>query len=364
MLQDKILYIPEDDTTEFSQNQETSQFDNIPDPSETATIQNIPELSEETTNHPKKITKTDDSNTTQIPVHNITQNLVNDQTPNDTIHKTNQDNTSSTLSTLNTLTTQEFQQQQTIQRNYDPPPPSQYSPHAIPHNSPQQGSSNTQITNTVQFQTTTPTTQPEIPILAYTLAQNTQTLNMQPALTTITLPSNPLPNYTTCRHLLRLFRLQTIPTNPLSYSLISTNLNNTQPTITNNNHLNTLNPFSTSQPSNTSRNLLRNTQFQIPKPVSTNIRTNPHINATLTQPITNPPNMSSNVSNIPTYNTSPPSIKPQPTISQPTYITFSTSISDPMKPFDGLDHNYTPEEYLQPTSDHEYKFRHARRMAF
>ena len=64
-------------------------------------------------------------------------------------------------------------------------------------------------------------------------------------------------------------------------------------------------------------------------------------------------------------------------MSHPTYITSSTSISEPIKPFDGLDHNYTPEEYLQhfearvtfslgllPTSDHEYKFWHARRMAF
>ena len=64
-------------------------------------------------------------------------------------------------------------------------------------------------------------------------------------------------------------------------------------------------------------------------------------------------------------------------MSQPTYINSSTSISEPIKPFDGLDHNYTPEEYLQhiearvtfslglqPTSEHEYKFWHARRMAF
>ena len=102
---------------------------------------------------------------------------------------------------------------------------------------------------------------------------------MQPTLTINTLQSNPLPNYTTSRHLSRP-PLQTIPTNPLSYSLFSTNPTIIQPTITNNNHLNTLNPFSTSQSSNTSRNLLQNTQFQIPNPPSTNIRTNPHINAT------------------------------------------------------------------------------------
>ena len=55
----------------------------------------------------------------------------------------------------------------------------------------------------------------------------------------------------------------------------------------------------------------------------------------------------------------------------------SSSISEPIKPFDGLDHKYTPEEYLQhigarftfslglqPTTSHEYKFWHALRMAF
>ena len=67
----------------------------------------------------------------------------------------------------------------------------------------------------------------------------------------------------------------------------------------------------------------------------------------------------------------------QPTIPLPTYIISSTSISEPIKPFDGLDRNYTPEEYiqhiearvtffldLQPTSDYRYKLWHARRMAF
>ena len=35
------------------------------------------------------------------------------------------------------------------------------------------------------------------------------------------------------------------------------------------------------------------------------------------------------------------------TLNTPTYINSATSISEPIKPFDGLDHNYTPEEYLQ-----------------
>ena len=66
-----------------------------------------------------------------------------------------------------------------------------------------------------------------------------------------------------------------------------------------------------------------------------------------TQPSKNPSTISSNVSNIPTYDTVPPSTIPQSTVSQPTYINSSTSISEPIKRFDGLYHNYTPEEYLQ-----------------
>ena len=96
-----------------------------------------------------------------------------------------------------------------------------------------------------------------------------------------------------------------------------------------------------------------------------------------TQPFTNTPNISSSFSNIPTYNTVPPSTIPQSTVSHPTYINCSSSISEPIKLFDGLDHNYTPEELLhhiearvtfslgvQPTSDHEFNFWHARRRAF
>ena len=90
----------------------------MPDPFETATIQNVTEFSEETTNNPQSITITDGSNIIQYPVHNITQTHVNDQTPNDTIHYTNQDNTF-TLYTSNTLTTQELQPQQTTQPNND-----------------------------------------------------------------------------------------------------------------------------------------------------------------------------------------------------------------------------------------------------
>ena len=170
-----VLHPNQDDNTELFQTQEFQHFNTIPDPqqvttmlqnipypSETATIQNISELFDETINNPQSITITNDSNINQLLVHNITQNPINDQTLNDAIQNTNQDNTS-TLSISNTPIIQAFQTQQNSLRNYDPPPfPPQYSTQTTPQNSPQQGSSNTQTTNTVQFQTTTRTTQPNI----------------------------------------------------------------------------------------------------------------------------------------------------------------------------------------------------------
>ena len=68
-------------------------------------------------------------------------------------------------------------------------------------------------------------------------------------------------------------------------------------------------------------------------------------------------------------------LNPQ-TYTTPTFMHSSTSISEPIKPFDGLDHQYTPEEYLQnidarvtfslglqPSNPFEYKYWHAWRMA-
>ena len=93
-----ILHPNQDDTLELFQNQETPEFNiipdpqqitttlqDIPDPSETATIQNVSELSDETTKNRQSIIITNDSNILQTPVYNITQNSINDQTPNDAI---------------------------------------------------------------------------------------------------------------------------------------------------------------------------------------------------------------------------------------------------------------------------------------
>ena len=93
----------------------------------------------------------------------------------------------------------------------------------------------------------------------------------------------------------------------------------------------------------------QNTRSQTSNFASTNIRTIPHIHTTYTQPFTNPQNILPNPSIAPTctYKTVSPSTLPHSTISTPTYFNSSTSISEPIKPFDRLDHSYTPEEYLQ-----------------
>ena len=195
--------------------------------------------------------------------------------------------------------------------------------------------------------------------------------NVQTGLNINTIHSNTPFNYTTSRNFSRP-PLQPILTNPLIRNLKSTYSNHTQQSTTDDNRSNSLNNTSppSSQTSITLPPTLQNSQFQIPNPPSTTIRTNPYFHNTSTTSFTNS-------SNGPTYHTVQPSTKSQNTIPQPTYINSFTSISGPIKPFDGLDHKYTPENSLQniearvtfslglqPNSEHEYKFWHARRMAF
>ena len=110
------------------------------------------------------------------------------------------------MSTFDTAVTQPFQTQQPSPRNYDPLPlPSQYSTQTTPHNSTQQGFSNTNGTNTLQvhsgtvthFQTTTQLRQPILHTYSYTPVQTTQNQNIQPGLTINTLHSNTLSNHNT-----------------------------------------------------------------------------------------------------------------------------------------------------------------------
>ena len=344
----------------------------LPNPSETNTIHNTSELSEETVQNTRSFTITDDSNLLIIPTHTITQNEITNQNQDNTSN-TNPDNTS-VLSTSNTTITHPSHTQILSPRNYNPPSvPPQFSTQINTYNSPQQSSSNThsitQNNNTVHFQTPTPPSSSEIQTLTYTPAQTNSVQTTQPTLNINTIHSNHSSNYTTARQLSRP-PLQPILTNPLSYNLTSTNPSHTQQSQINYNPHNQLNTLSSQHTSNTITPTLQTSQFHIPNPPSTTIRTNPHLHSTSTTSLPN-------ISNNPTYNTTPPSTMSHNTMSHPTYINSSTSISEPIKPFDGLDHNYTPEEYLQhieahvtfslglqPTLEHDYKFWHARRMAF
>ena len=122
-------------------------------PSETATIQNASEISEETVQtvqNTQSLTITNDSNHIQVPTHNITQDETNNQNQDNTL-STTQDNTS-VLSTSHTNITQPSQTQASPRQNYDPLSiPPQFSTQSHTHNSPQQGSSNTQHNITAHF---------------------------------------------------------------------------------------------------------------------------------------------------------------------------------------------------------------------
>ena len=249
-----------------------SQISDIqqPNPSETTTIHNTSEFSEETVQNTRSFTITDDSNLIIIPTHNITRNEFTNQNQDNTSN-TNPDNTS-VLSTSNTNITQPSQTQVTSPRNYNPPPvPPQFLTQINTHNSPQQSSSNThhitQNTNTVHFQTPTPPSPSEIQTSTYTPAQTNPAQTTQPTLNINTIHSNPSFNYTTARHLSRP-PLQTILTNPLSYSLTSTNPSNTQQSQINYNTPNPLNTPSSQHTSNTITPTLQPSQFQIPNPPS------------------------------------------------------------------------------------------------
>ena len=145
-----------------------------------------------------------------------------------------------------------------------------------------------------------------------------------------TLHTNPGTNTTTFRTLSRP-PLSTIQNNPLSYNLNSTNFHN-QPLS---NH--TQNPINIQSSSTQSHNHFPHTPIQ----------TNPPPQPVISHSQTNTLHVLPNSHNSHTAHTIPSSTLPPFTLSTPTYINSSTSISEPIKSFDGLDHNYTPEEYLQ-----------------
>ena len=145
--------------------------------------------------------------------------------------------------------------------------------------------------------------------------------------------TNPPPNFVTSRTLSRP-PLQTIPNNPLQYILSSTNTHNTQHSI------HSLEQNAQINPSNTSVQ-----HHHVPIPSSFSVRTNPFFTPTSQIP-TNTNNLQTHTSHS-NFHITHPYAQPSTTVSNPTYINSFTSISEPIKPFDGLDHKYTREEYLQ-----------------
>ena len=197
----------------------------------------------------------------------------------------------------------------------------------------------------------------------YTEAQNTSDPNIPTTVNINMIRTNPPPNIANSRTLSRP-QLQTIPTNPSQYNLSSTNTHTTLLSISSIQH---------NSQTTTSSNSIQHQN--IPAPLTSSVRTNPYFTAISHFP-TNTDILQTNTSHS-IYHITHPYTQPSTTISNPTYINSSTSVSEPIKPFDGLDHKYTPEEYLhymearvpfsvglQPTNYHEYKFWHARRMAF
>ena len=248
---------------QLTQTSDTQQLN----PSETATLQNTSESSEEseqTLQNTQSLTITNDSNLVQFPTHNINPDQTSDPNQNTTFTII-QDNTF-LLSTSNTNVTQPSQVQPSPQQNYDPPSiPPQFVTQAQTNNSPQQGSSHTQHTNIVHFQTPTPPSPHEIQTSTYTPAQNTPVRNVQPSLNINTIHSNPPSSSITSRNLSRP-PLQPILTNPLSYNLTGTNSCHIQQSSTNNTRSNFLKTFPPSQMSNTIRHTLQNSQFQSSNP--------------------------------------------------------------------------------------------------
>ena len=147
-----------------------------------------------------------------------------------------------------------------------------------------------------------------------------------PILTINTLHTNPITNVTTSRTLSRP-PIPLIQNNPLSYNLTSTN---TQ--------------FSSNF---TQSNLnIQHLFYSLSGYSYYYLQTLQPVQAIPIQPQINVPNPSTSF-NPSTTHTIPPTTIPLSTLNTPTYIVSATSISEPNKPFDGLDHNYRPEEYLQ-----------------
>ena len=308
-----------------------------------------------------------DSNAVFIPVRHVEEQEIQRNTEQDPQYLIQE---YSTLSTTNTNKTKPLIQP-SISTNFDPPPSPESDVYTSSATSQQPSTVNKNINGLIKKTRPRFTSQslltPDntyVTTHPYTQAQNTSDPNIPITFNINMIHTNPPPNNVNSRTLSRP-PLQTIPTNPLQYNLSSTNTHTTQHSISSLQH---------NTQTTTSSN---STQCQnIPAPSTSSIRTISYFTP-ISQVRTNTNNLQSNTSHS-NYHITHPYYQPSTTISNPLYITSSTSISEPIKSFDGLDHKYTPDEFLQhieprvtfffsglpPTTSHEFKLWHAQRMAF
>ena len=266
---------------------------------------------------------------------------------------------SSTLSnTTNTIP------QPPISKNYDPPPLPESDTYTSSSISQQPSSFDNNINGLIsntrpRFTFHSPSTPERTSVTThpYIQAQNTSDPNIPTTFNIDMIHINPSTNFVTSRTLFRP-PLQTIPNNPLQYNLFSTNTHNTQHAI-----------HSLEQNAQINFSKTSVQDHNVPKPSSSFIRTNPYFTPTSQIPTnTNTNNLQTHTSHS-NFHITHSYAQPSTTVSNPTYINTFTSISEPIKQFDGLDHKYTPEEYLQhiearvifslgqqPSTSYEYKF--------
>ena len=286
-------------------------------------------------------------------------------------HNTEQDpqyfiQCSSTLSTTTTTTIPH----PTVSRKFDPPPLPESDTYTSSLTSQQPSSSNNSIDGLIsntrpRFTLQSPSTPERTSITThpYTQAQNTSDPNIPTTFKITMIHTNPPPNIVISRTLSRP-SLQTIPNNPLQYKLSRTNTHNTQHSI-----------HSLEQNAQIITSNNSDQHHNVPIPSSSPIRPKSYFTPT-SQITTSTKNMQTNIPHS-NFHTTHPYAQPSTTVSNSTYINSSASTSQPIKPFDGLDHINTPEENLQhigtrvtfslelqPSTSHEFKFWHARGLAF
>ena len=208
-----------------------------------------------------------------------------------------------------------------ISRNYDPPPSPEPDAYTSFSTSQQPSTFNNHIiglrnNTSARFTFQSPSTAESTSVTKhpYNQAQNTSDPNIPTTFNINMIHTNPPSNIVNSRTLSRP-PLQTISTNPLRNNLFTTNTHMTQHSIKSLEH---------NTQTVTSNNSLQHQNFPVPS--TSSIRTNPY-STPISQIPTNTNNLQTNTSHS-NYHITHPYTQPSTTISNPTYINSSTSISE------------------------------------